>query len=241
MEKAVILLSGGLDSTTTLAVAKSEGYDLAALTIFYGQRNRVELMAAKRVVQHFQVREHKILELDLRAFGGSALTDNLEVQSHSAQDHATIPNTYVPARNTIMLSLALAYAEVLKANRIFFGANVHDYSGYPDCRPAYIEAYEKMANLATKSAAEGNKLRIHAPLVNLSKAQIIGLGLALKVPYEITHSCYDPKDSRACGHCSACFYRHKGFVDAGVLDPTLYADSSDEDEETEHHGCACPH
>lgn len=223
MNKAVILLSGGLDSSTTLAIAKELGFKLYALSIRYGQRNIVELNAAQRVAKHFEVIEHRILDLDLRFFGGSALTDHIEVKAHEQLDQDLIPQTYVPARNTIMLSLALAYAEVIEADDIFFGANVHDYSGYPDCRPAYIDAFGKMANLATKRATEDKKsLRIHAPLVNLSKAEIILKGLSLGVPYEITHSCYDPHGEQACGQCSACFYRKKGFLDAKTADPTRY-------------------
>jgi len=223
MKRAVILLSGGLDSTTVLAIAKDAGYDVRALTCFYGQRNHEELNASKRVAQYFKLEEHKILELDLRLFGGSALTDNLSVPAHE-NSGAHIPVTYVPARNTIMLSLALAFAEVSHADDIFFGANIHDYSGYPDCRPDYIQAFEKMANLATKRATEQNSsMRIHAPLVNLSKAQIIQRGLKLGVPYEITHSCYAPIKELACGQCSACFYRRKGFEEACVKDPTRYA------------------
>ncbi len=221
MKNAVILVSGGLDSATTLAIAKEMGFCLHALTIFYGQRNHVELKAAKRVSQYFDVKHHQILELDLRAFGGSSLTDNIKVAEHD-QAGLGIPSTYVPARNTIMLSLALAYAEVNEAYDIFFGANVHDYSGYPDCRPDYIQAFETMANFATKSASLGNRLTIHAPLVNLSKAEIIKKGLSLGVDYSLTHSCYDPIEDGACGKCSACFYRHKGFLEADAKDPTHY-------------------
>jgi 7-cyano-7-deazaguanine synthase len=223
MRSAVILLSGGLDSTTTLAIARDMGFLLHALTICYGQRNRVELMAAERVAKYFKVQEHKILELDLRMFGGSSLTDNISVRSHEEQHQKEIPNTYVPARNTIMLSLALAYTEVIDARDIFFGANIHDYSGYPDCRPAYIEAFNKMANLALKITASGNEVRIHAPLVNLTKACIIRKGITLEVDYALTHSCYDPIGNFSCGVCSACFYRRKGFTEAGINDPTHYA------------------
>ncbi len=223
MKPAVILLSGGLDSTTTLAYAKSLGFDPRPLTILYGQRNKVELLAAKRVAAFFGVQEHKILELDLRLIGGSSLTDNIEVIPHESQNADEIPNTYVPARNTIMLSLALAYAEVSGAFDIFFGANVHDYSGYPDCRPVYVTAFETMANLAIKSAGEQSRMRIHTPLVNLTKAEIIKKGNGLGVDYSITHSCYDPREDRACGKCSSCFYRKKGFLDADITDPTRYA------------------
>lgn len=222
MKPAVILLSGGLDSTTVLAIAKDMGFDPRPLTILYGQRNRVELMAAKRVAEYFHVGEHKIIELDLRLFGGSSLTDNIQVMPHEAVPHDEIPNTYVPARNTIMLSLALAYAEVSSAFDIFFGANIHDYSGYPDCRPIYVEAFEKMANLAIKSTSGQERVKIHTPLVNLTKSDIIKQGIALGVNYGITHSCYDPQADLACGKCSSCFYRKKGFSDARVSDPTRY-------------------
>lgn len=226
MKPAIILLSGGLDSTTTLAIAQSQGFDPFPLTILYGQRNRVELLAAKRVVENYGISKHKILELDLRLIGGSSLTDEIPVAVHEEQDPSEIPSTYVPARNTIMLSLALAYAEVKGAYDIFFGANVHDYSGYPDCRRVYIDAYETMANLAIKSTVSGPRLSIHAPLVNLTKAEIIKKGLALGVKYELTHSCYDPYEDLACKKCSACHYRRKGFEDAGVTDPTRYVKSS---------------
>ncbi|HXW53294.1 MAG TPA: 7-cyano-7-deazaguanine synthase QueC [Myxococcota bacterium] len=223
MKSAVVLLSGGLDSTTTLAIAKDMGYRAYALTILYGQRNHIEALSAKKVAALLSIEEHKIIELNLRLFGGSSLTDDISVGAHVESRVNEIPNTYVPARNTILLSLALAYAEVSKADDIFFGANIHDYSGYPDCRPSYIHAFEKMANLAVKSATLGHHIRIHAPLVNLSKAEIIKKGCALGVPYEHTHSCYDPRDNLACGSCSSCFYRRKGFIDAGITDPTNYA------------------
>lgn len=219
MKKAVILLSGGLDSATTLAIAKDMGFSPYALTISYGQRNTVEISAAKKVAKFFEVAHHQLLELDLRLFGGSSLTDDISVLPHSMQKQGAIPNTYVPARNTIMLSLALAFAEVNDAFDIFYGANAHDYSGYPDCRPDYINAFENMANLAIKSS---NKIYIHAPLVNLTKAEIIMRGLSLKVDYSLTHSCYDPKGDLACGLCSACFYRKKGFLEACATDPTRY-------------------
>lgn len=224
MKNAVVLLSGGLDSSTTLAMVRKQSFDgLFALTVCYGQKNVVELNAAKRIASWAQVSEHKIIDLDLRLFGGSSLTSEAQVLAHEKNEESEIPSTYVPARNTIMLSLALAYAEVKGANDIFFGANIHDYSGYPDCRPDYINAFEKMANLATKRSAQGEKLSIHAPLVNLSKAEIIKIGHDLGLAYENTHSCYDPKADLACGQCSACFYRAKGFADAGLLDPTRYA------------------
>lgn len=223
MKKAVILLSGGLDSTTVLAMARDAGFDIRALTIFYGQRNHIELRASERIVKYFNISDHKILHLDLRLMGGSALTDNIEVPTHDMSLASTVPLTYVPARNTIMLSLALGYAEVSDADDIFFGANIHDYSGYPDCRPNYISAFENMANLATKRATQGRPVRIHAPLVNFSKAEIIKRGLALGVPYELTHSCYAPVEDLACANCSACFYRKKGFEEALAKDPTRYA------------------
>lgn len=222
MKKAVVLLSGGLDSATTLAFVKSKGYNPYALSIFYGQRNQVELFAAKRVAAFLKVEEHKLLDLDLRLFGGSSLTDKTKVLAHE-DNGSEIPNTYVPARNTIMLSLALAYAEVLESNYIFFGANIHDYSGYPDCRPEYIKAFEAMANLSTKRSVMGEKIHIEAPLINMSKAEIIKTGMDLGLDYSITHSCYSPIDNLACGVCSACFYRKKGFIEANVADPTIYS------------------
>lgn len=222
MKAAVVLLSGGLDSTTTLAIAKDLGFSVHALTVLYGQRNRIELLAAKRVVEQLNAEEHKIIELDLRLFGGSSLTADISVKAHEEHRENEIPDTYVPARNTILLSLALAYAEVSGADDIFFGANIHDYAGYPDCRPAYVAAFESMANLAVKSSVLGHKIKIHAPLVNMSKADIIKKGLSLGVRYELTHSCYAPFDDLACGQCSSCFYRKKGFLDAKVTDPTRY-------------------
>jgi 7-cyano-7-deazaguanine synthase len=223
MKKAVVLLSGGLDSSTVLAMILEQGYSVNALTVSYGQRNKVELIAAQKMSLHFKVHEHKFLDIDLSIFGGSSLTDNIDVLAHEQQNANEIPNTYVPARNTILLSLALAYAEVSGANDIFYGANVHDYSGYPDCRPAYLDAFNKMANLATKSGTLGNEIRILAPLMNLNKAQIIKRGTELNVPYELSHSCYNPEFGLACGSCSACFYRQKGFSDANISDPTRYA------------------
>ena len=219
---AVILLSGGLDSATSLAIARHQGYDCYCLSLDYGQRHRAELEAAGRVAKYFGARQHRTLRLDLASFGGSALTDDaIAVPTDGVQ--AGIPVTYVPARNTIMLSLALAWAEVLGSRDIFIGVNAVDYSGYPDCRPEFVEAFERMANLATKAAVEGAKLHIHAPLVNLSKAEIIRCGIDLGVDYALTVSCYQADDTgRACGRCDACCLRHEGFVAAGVADPTAY-------------------
>jgi 7-cyano-7-deazaguanine synthase len=223
--KAVVLLSGGLDSSTILAIARAEGFTPYALTFRYGQRHQDELAAAQRVAQEMGVAEHVIAEIDLRLFGGSALTtEGLEVPKGRAQDEMSegIPITYVPARNTIFLSFALAWAEVLGANDIFIGVNAVDYSGYPDCRPEYIEAYRQMANLATRAGVEGERLNIHTPLIALSKAQIITRGLELGVDYSITLTCYDPRQGLACGACDACQLRLKGFADAGSQDPAPY-------------------
>jgi 7-cyano-7-deazaguanine synthase len=224
---AVVLLSGGLDSTTTLAIAKSGGYDVYALSFRYGQRHGVELLAAQRVASSLGVTRHVIADIDLRVFGGSALTsDAFAVPKDRPVDRMAegIPITYVPARNTIFLSFALAWAEALGASDIFIGVNVQDYSGYPDCRPEYIAAYERMANLATKAGVEGSQqLRINTPLIQLSKAQIIQRGLELGVDYSQTLTCYDPsEDGLACGHCDACLLRLKGFAEAGVSDPAAY-------------------
>ncbi|HUW84897.1 MAG TPA: 7-cyano-7-deazaguanine synthase QueC [Phycisphaerae bacterium] len=224
--RAVVLLSGGVDSTTTLALAASEGYHLYALTFRYGQRHEHEAEAARRVAEHFQVARHVILPIDLRTFGGSALTDDLPVpKGRSLQRmHQDIPITYVPARNTIFLSFALGWAEVLNSSDIFIGVNAVDYSGYPDCRPEYVKAYERMANLATRAAVQDRrKLTIHTPLIHLSKPEIIRRGLALGVDYSLTTSCYDPSfDGLACGQCDACTLRRNGFAEAGVADPTRY-------------------
>jgi len=219
--KAVILLSGGLDSATTLALARRDGYDCYCLSLDYGQRHRAELDAAARVAQSLGAAAHRVLQLDLTAFGGSALTDpNLAVPTAPS---AGIPITYVPARNTIMLSLALAWSEVLSARDIFIGANAVDYSGYPDCRPEFIAAFETLANLATKAAVEGAHCHIHAPLINMSKAQIIQQGQALGVDYGLTVSCYQADaDGRACGACDSCQLRRQGFATAGIPDPTRY-------------------
>lgn len=220
---AVVLLSGGLDSTTALAIAKADGFTPYAMSFRYGQRHAVELESAKRVAQAMGVAEHVIVDFDLRMIGGSALTSNLDVPKSRSIDEMGegIPVTYVPARNTIFLSFALGWAEVLSASDIFIGVNALDYSGYPDCRQEYIESYERMANLATKVGVEGtNKLKIHTPLISLSKAQIIQRGIELGVDYSLTSSCYDPgPDGRPCGQCDSCLLRKKGFAEAGVPDP----------------------
>ena len=224
--KAVVLLSGGIDSATTLAIAKNEGFDVYALSFRYGQRHAIELEAAKRIVQHGKVAEHLIIDIDLRRIGGSALTADIDVPKARSieQMGGNIPATYVPARNTVFLSYALAWAEVIGADDIFIGVNALDYSGYPDCRPEYIFACEQMANLATKACVEGGKkLKIHAPLIELSKSQIIRQGIDLGVDYSLTHSCYDPSASgEACGECDSCLLRLKGFRDAGLEDPVKY-------------------
>ena len=223
MRKAVILLSGGLDSATVLALARQQGYVCHALSVDYGQRHRVELDAAVRVASALGAVEHKTVRVDLTAFGGSALTDaHIAVPTAGVQSEH-IPVTYVPARNTIMLALALAWAEVLTARDLFFGANAVDYSGYPDCRPEYVRAFEHMANLATKAAVEGCKLTLHTPIIAMSKAQIIEQGAALGVDYGLTVSCYQADaDARACGACDSCRLRRAGFEAAGVPDPTRY-------------------
>jgi 7-cyano-7-deazaguanine synthase len=225
--KAVALLSGGLDSATTLAIARSEGFDVYALTFRYGQRHDVEIEAARRVAAALGVAQHVVAQIDLRLFGGSALTDDdIAVPRDRDLDQMgeSIPVTYVPARNSIFLSYALAWAEVLGANDIFIGVNALDYSGYPDCRPEYIAAYERMANLATKAAVEGRQhLTIHTPLITLTKRQIIQKGLELGVDYALTRTCYDPSpQGEACGHCDACLLRLKGFSDVGIEDPAPY-------------------
>ena len=226
MPKAVLLLSGGLDSTTLLAHAVHESFDVFAMTFRYGQRHATEIDAARRVAAHYPVRDHVIVDIDLRTFGGSALTSDIAVPKDRAASEMSrgIPITYVPARNTIFLSFALAWAEVLEAGDIFIGVNALDYSGYPDCRPEYIHAYERMANLATRGGVEGtNPIRIRTPLIDLTKAEIIQLGLRLGVDYSITQSCYDPGPSgAACGRCDACRLRLKGFAEAGVTDPARY-------------------
>jgi 7-cyano-7-deazaguanine synthase len=217
----VILLSGGLDSYTAAAVLKAEGYDLYALSVRYGQRHVVELDAARAIAGALGVKRHLELAIDLSKVGGSALTADIAVPKDRALD-ASIPVTYVPARNTVFLSLALAWAEALGAADIGIGANALDYSGYPDCRPEYLRAFEAMANLATKAGVEGQRLRIHAPLLAMTKAEIIRRGLQLGVDYRLTHSCYDPDSSgRPCGHCDSCLLRAKGFTEAGLADPAL--------------------
>ena len=223
MKKAVVLLSGGLDSATTLAIARAQRFDCYCLSVDYGQRHRAELAAAARVAQAQGAAGHRVIKLDLAAFGGSALTDkNIAVPVDGVKEG--IPVTYVPARNTILLSLALAWAEVLGANDIFFGANAVDYSGYPDCRPEYMRAFEAMANLATKAAVEGNRLTLHTPIIALTKAAIITRGLALGVDYALTVSCYQADDEgSACGSCDSCRLRRAGFEAAGLADPTRYA------------------
>jgi len=220
-QKAIVLLSGGLDSVTALAIAQSRGFECSTLSFDYGQRHRAELDAAQKIAKNMAVSAHKVLKIDLADIGGSALTDdNIAVPNTPVEG---IPVTYVPARNTVFLSMALAWAEVLAANHIFIGVNAVDYSGYPDCRPEYIAAYEKMANLATKSAVEGQALRIETPLIDKTKAQIIQLGLELSVDYTQTVSCYQADAmGRACGECDSCRLRRQGFIDAGVLDQTLY-------------------
>ncbi len=224
--KAVVLLSGGLDSTTVLAIARSQGYEPYALSFRYGQRHVVELEAAKRVAQAHGVTQHVVCDIDLRTFGGSALTSDMEVPKHDSTDELSseeIPVTYVPARNTIFLSFALAFAEVVGATDVFIGVNALDYSGYPDCRPEYIDAYETMANLATRAGAEGARLKIHAPLISMTKADIVRAGTDLGVDYSLTLSCYDPDgEGRSCGRCDSCLLRMRGFEEAGASDPVPY-------------------
>ncbi len=223
---AVILLSGGLDSATTAAIAKEQGFELFAISFDYGQRHRFELESSRRVAQSLGITRHVTMKIDLAQFGTSALTGEIDVpkdRSHAAMETG-IPVTYVPARNTVFLSLALAYAEVTGAADIFLGVNAVDYSGYPDCRPQFVTAFERLANLATKAAVEGKlRLRVHAPLIRLTKAEIIRRGTELGVDYSLTHSCYDPDPTgRSCGHCDACLLRRKGFAEAGLTDPLVY-------------------
>jgi len=224
---AVILLSGGLDSTTAAAVAREQGFALYALTVDYGQRHRFELEAARRVAEWLGVRRHEVVRVDLARIGGSALTDAIDVPKDREPDAMSgeIPVTYVPARNTVLLSLALGYAEVVGAADVFLGVSAVDYSGYPDCRPEYIAAFERLANLATKAGVEGRlRFTIHAPLIEMTKAEIIRRGIELGVDYALTHSCYDPgPNGIACGRCDACLLRRRGFAEAGIADPVGYA------------------
>ncbi len=227
--KAVVLLSGGIDSTTTLAIAKKQAFEIFAISFRYGQRHIVELESARRIAAFWHVKKHLVLDVNLAAFGGSALTANFKIPQDRdiktiSQD---IPITYVPGRNIIFLSLALAWAEVLGANDIFIGANGIDFSGYPDCRPEFIAAFENVANLGTKAGIEGKKISIRAPLLKLTKAQIIQTGFELGVDYSLTLSCYDPSsDGKACGKCDSCIIRKKGFQEAGIPDPTIYGQAS---------------
>ncbi|MEN6616722.1 MAG: 7-cyano-7-deazaguanine synthase QueC [Syntrophorhabdus sp.] len=225
IKKAVVLLSGGLDSSTTMAIARDEGYVVHALSFRYGQRHKTEIEASKRVARSLGAARHIILDIDLRSFGRSALTDTIDVpksQDVSRIGH-DIPVTYVPARNTIFLSFAVAFAEVLGSRDIFIGVNAVDYSGYPDCRPEFIAAFENVANLGTKAGAEGNTFSIHAPLIHMTKAQIIRKGMSLGVNYSLTTTCYDPSpDGKACGSCDACLLRREGFRQAGLEDPIEY-------------------
>ena len=223
--KAVVLVSGGLDSTTCLAMAREKGFDLYALTFNYGQRHDHELNSAKMVVDFFNIQNHSIIDIDLAQFGGSALTDQIDVpKKRDLSDMADIPVTYVPARNTVFLSLALAWAEVLGSFDIFIGVNALDYSGYPDCRPEYISSFEKTANLATKAGVSGSSFRIHTPLIDLTKSEIVKVGMDLGVDYSLTSSCYDPdQEGNPCGLCDACYLRLKGFKEAGITDPLNYS------------------
>jgi 7-cyano-7-deazaguanine synthase len=226
MKRAVVLLSGGLDSATTLAIAKHDGYETFALSFEYGQRHRIEIDSAKQIAQSLGVREHRIAKIDLRVFGGSALTDGIDVPKNriDAQIANQIPVTYVPARNTIFLSYALAWAEVIGSRNIFIGVNARDYSGYPDCRPEFIEQFEQLANLGTKAGVSGERFQIHAPLIAMTKTEIIRRGSKLGVDFSLTHSCYDPApDGAACGECDSCRLRLRGFRDAGIKEPIRYA------------------
>jgi 7-cyano-7-deazaguanine synthase len=226
MKRAVVLASGGLDSSTAMAIAQKQGFDIYALSIDYGQRHHCEMEAARRVVQSLGITHHVIAKIDLRIFGGSALTTDIDVPKNRDPNRisAEIPVTYVPARNTVFLSLALGWCEVLEAQDIFIGVNAVDYSGYPDCRPEFLNAFERLANLATKAGAEGGvKYRIHAPLLQMTKAQIIRAGLEAGVDFSLTHSCYDPSpEGLACGACDSCILRRRGFENAGIPDPTRY-------------------
>ena len=225
-KKAVVLSSGGLDSTTVMAIAKHAGFELYSLSFDYGQRHSFELEAARKVAETFGVNKHMVINIDLKKIGGSALTDNIEVPKAKTEESmaAEIPVTYVPARNTIFLSYALAWAEVLQSSNIFIGVNAIDYSGYPDCRPEYIEAFQRMANLATKAGVQGiTQIKIQTPLINMTKAQIIQKGIELGIDYALTHSCYDPTpQGLACSRCDSCILRKNGFDEAGIKDPTKY-------------------
>jgi 7-cyano-7-deazaguanine synthase len=226
MKPAVILLSGGIDSTTTLAIAITEGYEAYALSFDYGQRHQIETEAARRVAKSLGAKEHRVAKIDLRIFGGSALTDNIEVPKQRSEIEIAhgIPITYVPVRNTIFLAYALAWAEVISAGDIFLGVNAIDYSGYPDCRPEFIKAFENLANLGTKAGVEGRRFQIHTPLIRFSKAEIIRKAVELGIDLSLTHSCYDPTPgSLACGECDSCLLRLKGFREAGINDPISYA------------------
>jgi 7-cyano-7-deazaguanine synthase len=223
--RAVILLSGGIDSTTTLAIAIAEGYEAYALSFDYGQRHQIETEAAHRIAGSLGAKEHRVATIDLRVFGGSALTDDMAVPKQRPESEIVqgIPITYVPARNTIFLAYALAWAEVIRANDIFLGVNAIDYSGYPDCRPEFIEAFENLANLGTKAGVEGRRFQIHTPLIKFSKTEIIRKAVALGVDLSLTHSCYDPSsEGLACGECDSCLLRLKGFREAGIKDPIRY-------------------
>jgi len=226
LKKAVVLSSGGLDSITAMAIARYQGFEIYSLSLSYGQRHAFELEAAQKVADALGVNEHLVINMDLNKIGGSSLTDDIDVPKERDEQAMTreIPVTYVPARNTIFLSFALAWAEVLESSDIFIGVNAVDYSGYPDCRPEYVDAFERMANLATKAGVEGiTKIRIRTPLIHLTKAQIIQKGMELGVDYALTHSCYDPSpQGLACGECDSCFLRKKGFKEADVKDPTKY-------------------
>jgi len=226
MKRAVVLLSGGLDSTTTLAIAMAEGYEAYALSFDYGQRHRIETEAAARIAHSLGAKDHRIAKIDLRVFGGSALTDDISVPKQRSRPEIAqaIPVTYVPARNTIFLAYALAWAEVLPANHIFIGVNATDYSGYPDCRPEFIEAFENLADIGTKAGVEGRRFHVHTPLIKFSKAEIVRKGVELGVDLSLTHSCYDPTpEGLACGECDSCLLRLKGFREVGINDPIRYA------------------
>ncbi len=223
--KAVVLVSGGLDSTTCLAIAREQNFDLYALTLNYGQRHDHELNSARMIIDFFNIHDHSIIDIDLAQFGGSALTDQIDVpKKRDLSDMDEIPVTYVPARNTVFLSLALAWAEVLGSFDIFIGVNALDYSGYPDCRPEYISSFEKTANLATKAGVSGSSFKIHTPLIDMTKSEIIKVGLDLGVDYSLTSSCYDPDQAgNPCGLCDACYLRLKGFKETGITDPLNYS------------------